>query len=92
MTPLKSKQTFYISGDNVGRVIIALPSSWNAQIDTIIDAEQMNQDLYGSETGYSSQYKEVSVEGANNYTAEVYHVYTFDPQTPIKINQTITFK
>lgn len=92
LTPLKSKQTFYISGDNVGRVIIALPSSWNAQIDTIIDAEQMNQDLYGSETGYSSQYKEVSVEGANNYTAEVYHVYTFDPQTPIKINQTITFK
>lgn len=92
MTPLKSKKTFTIVGDNVGRVIIALPSSWNAEIKSITDAEQMNNDLYGSETGYPSQYKEVSVEGANNYTAEVYHVYTFDPQSPVKINQTITFK
>ena len=92
LTALTSKKTFTIQGDNVGRVIIALPSSWNAKIDTIIDAAQMYQDLYGSETGYSSQYKEVSVEGANNYTAEVYHVYTFDPQNSISINQTITFK
>ena len=92
LTALTSKKTFTIKGDNVGRVIIAIPSSWNAEIESITDAEQMNTDLFGSETGYSTKFKTIAVEGANNYQAEDYNVYTYDPQSPISINQTITFK
>lgn len=92
LTALKSKKTFTIQGNNVGRVIIAIPTSWNAEIDSIKDEEQMNTDLFGSETGYPTQFKTVAVEGANNYQAENYKVYTYDPQSPISINQTITFK
>lgn len=93
LTALKSKKTFTIKGDNVGRVIIAIPSSWNAEIKSITDAEQMGTDLFGSETGYSTtNVKTIAVEGANNYQAENYKVYTYDPQSPISINQTITFK
>ena len=53
----------------------------------------MNTDLFGSETGYSTTYvKTIAVEGAYKYQAEDYNVYTYDPQSPISINQTITFK
>lgn len=93
LTALTSKKTFTIQGDNVGRVIIAIPTSWNAEIDKITDSEQMGTDLFGSETGYSTtNVKTIAVHGANNYQAENYKVYTYDPQSPISINQTITFK
>lgn len=92
LTPLKNKTNFIIKGDNVDKVIIALPSSWNAQISEIIDAEQMNNDLFDSSTGYSSEYMLIKVEGVNGYKAEDYQVYTYDPQTIVKINQTIKIK
>lgn len=99
---LTSAKQFNIKGDNVGRVIIAIPKSWGKEIEKIIDAEQMNTDLWDSSIGYvTTSYdentnpngmREIDVEGANGYESTKYNVYTFNPGPSISINQTVTFK
>lgn len=92
LNPLISKKDFTITGDNVGRVIIAIPKSWNAEIKEIRDAEQMNNDLLGSSTGYLKKSTAYQIEGANGYAAADYDVYEFNPNNPVKINQTVKFE
>jgi hypothetical protein len=102
LTPLISPQTFTVKGDKVGRVIIAIPNSWGKEIDKITDSEQMGTDLWDSSIGYvTTSYdeninpngmREIDVNGANEYSASKYKVYTFNPGQPISINQTVTFK
>lgn len=102
LTPLTSADDFTIVGDNVGRVIIAIPNSWGKEIEKINDANQMGNDLWDSSLGYvttpynaetnPSGMREMDIKGANGYESSKYKVYTYDPGQSISINQTVTFK
>ena len=92
LNALVSPKDFTISGENVGRVIIAIPQSWKTEIKEIRDAEQMNNDLFGSSTGYMKNPITYKIEGANGYESGDYDVYEYNPSNPIKINQTVKFK
>lgn len=102
LTPLISATDFTINGDNVGRVIIAIPNSWGKEIEKITDANQMGNDLWDSSLGYATTpynaetnpngMREMDIDGANGYTASKYKVYTYDPGQSISIKQTVTFK
>lgn len=79
LTPLTNPNTssFIISGKNIVRTIVALPSTWGKTIDTVTDNKSLNAivtDAYKLQT--TTEYK---VAGANGYEPIIYDVYVYDP-------------
>ena len=69
--------SFTITGTNVVRVVVALPSTWTKKtIDTVKDNKALDAIVTNT---YKLQTTQYDVEGANNYQTVKYNVYVYDP-------------
>ena len=87
LTGGSSTSTFTISGSEVEKVIVALPSSWNKKISKVIAEKQQNSEIT---TAYVKEEMQTEVNGANSFMVELYDVYIFDPKTSIEVRDVIT--
>jgi hypothetical protein len=83
--------SFIITGTNVVRVVVALPSTWTKKTISLVEDDK----AFGADitTTYVLQSTQYDVAGANNYQTVKYNVYVFNPEdTKGGLQHTITLK
>lgn len=70
--------SFTITGTNVVRVVVALPSTWTKKTISLVEDDK----AFGTPvtTAYKLQSTQYDVAGANNYQTVKYNVYVYNPE------------
>lgn len=93
LTKLKKQPTssFVITGTNVVRVVIAIPTTWDKKtIDNVKDNNSLDAIVTNTYILQSTKY---DVKGANDYDSVQYNVYVYDTKdTKENFKHTITLK